>query len=107
MARVLVLCEDPRWLDPDEGHRWRRRELDAGHDGRLVPSIWPVSGLPQRGGRAYKRLIELNLASAGEAERLSNSRGCALLAELRSLGMRPTVLVVADPAATTLQVEGR
>jgi hypothetical protein len=105
MSRLLVLCRRPYHVDRAEGEAWLRRELEAVlrrdrlHGARLT-------GLENAGEwstRNWDWLIELHVDDRSPPGSLSDRGACGeLLADMRLLGMRPTVALAPSREAIEL-----
>jgi hypothetical protein len=98
MPRVLVLWSRPQHLSAAEAERWARDEVrallaaDAVTSARLARLQRPS---PRHGGE-WDWLLELEVTAADCVDR----GACAeWLGDLRLLGMRPSVTLVADGIA--------
>jgi hypothetical protein len=100
-----VLCRHPYHLHRQEGEAWLRQELEAVlrrdrlHGARLTG----LENACEGSTRNWDWLIELQMGDGSPADALS--RGGAfgeLLADMRLLGMAPTVALAADRNAIEL-----
>jgi hypothetical protein len=101
MARLIVLVQRPYHLSTEEADHWIRGQVAAlakddavrRVDLTLLQSVAPGCG------RGWDWLIELHCDRGQDASRAAASSAWReLLADLRQLGMRPSV-VLADQAA--------
>ena len=102
MRRLIVMCERPMHLGADEAAAWLRREAAQvlAEDGIAKVELTVLESAPLRWGRVWDWLIEIDLVSHADA--LARGSRCAtLLADLRLLGMRPSV-ALADPSKKQL-----
>ena len=100
MTRLIVLIGPPYHLRAAEAEEWLRGEASgvAAVDGvrRAVLSAL-VSPSVRWGHNEWGWLIEIDCASPDDADRVvRDGAWTALIADLRLLGMRPTVAVVGD-----------
>ena len=103
MTRIIVLCERPRQLSAEDALTWLRRAIAGLADGDAVTGIrvTELESVSLRWARSWDWLIEVDLGASGNARRLVTETAWGeLLADLRLLGMRPSV-AVADPARAT------
>jgi hypothetical protein len=102
VPRLLVLFHDPYHLDEGEARAWLRREVDAllRHDelgeARLT-RLGSATSQP-RGGFDWLLEFSIDRAAANPGHLIGE-----LVADLRLLGMRPTVAVADDRNATELK----
>ena len=102
VIRMIVLCECPRQLTRDDAVTWLRR-VTADITGSEVAAarLIELESVSLRWGRAWDWLIEIEFKDARAIRQVvGESAWVALLADLRLLGMRPSV-AVADPARVT------
>ena len=97
VPRLLVLWSRPYHLAAGEAERWVRaevRQLPAA-DGVMAVALRRLESASPRLGHQWDWLLELEVA-APVADRVESGPCADWLADLRLLGMRPTVLLVSD-----------
>jgi hypothetical protein len=106
MARLLLLCRHPHHLQRQEGEAWLRQEVEAvlRGDGLQRARLTGLETAWEGSTRSWDWLIELQVDDESRAGALSARGACgALVADLRLLGMSPTVVMAAD--RNTIDVE--
>ena len=100
MPRLLVLWSRPPHLTVEEAERWARGELRALLAGDAVRSaaLTRLESASPRHGCDWDWLLELEIA-VPVRECVDSGVFAAWLGDLRLLGMRPAVAVVADRVA--------
>jgi hypothetical protein len=103
VSRLLLLCRRPYHLGREEGEAWLRRELEVvlRRDRLRGARLTGLEDACARSARDFDWLIELQL----DDESPASSRGSAwsqLVADMRLLGMSPTVALAASPNAIEL-----
>jgi hypothetical protein len=97
VARLIVLVQRPYHLSEEEAERWLRsqaEELARSAEVRRV-DVTRLASVSLRFGREWDWLLELYLERGEDAQRAVREPACAgLLADLRVLGMKPSVAVV-------------
>jgi len=104
VARLLVLWSRPHHLTPLEAERWVRGEVRAvvAHDAICSARLSRLEPASPRHGADWQWLLELEIAEP--VHDYVESGPCAeWLGDLRLLGMRAQVVVVAD----TIELETR
>jgi hypothetical protein len=99
VVRVLVAVQRPHHVSFSEMETWlvaQLRTLDGAEPMRLIR----VSAGPESWGAGYAWVIELRCTDRDQAgDRLREREWSGLLGDLRLLGMRPAVTVLADADA--------
>jgi hypothetical protein len=94
----MVFVERPRHVTSEEAEAWLEREL-AALDSSGVDSIQlkRVLGASPRLCDTWSWMVQIDCRDLDAArEAVGNGPGMALLADLRLLGMRPSVALVED-----------
>ena len=107
MPRLLVLCSNPYHLTPQDAQAWLSGELEAVvlHDGLRGASLTRLASPPFSPPTSSSGwLVEFRLDSAATAAAMRR-RGAfgALIADLRLIGMAPTVIVPDDDSTVELR----
>ena len=98
MARLMIFVERPRHVTSEEAEAWLEREL-AALDSNGVDSILlkRVLGTSPRLSDTWSWMVQIDCRDLDAArEAVGKGPGMALLADLRLLGMRPSVALVED-----------
>ena len=97
VPRLLVLWSRPRHLTSDVAERWARGEIRAllGDDGIRSAELTRLQSASPRHGCDWSWLLEVEVAGPVR-ECVERGRCAEWLADLRMLGMRPAVIVVAE-----------
>jgi hypothetical protein len=106
VPRLLVLCRQPQHLPREEAEVWLRQELDSvlNRDRMDWTTLTRLaSPPPAQWTRAFDWLIEFRFADRASTA-LGPAAACVeLVADLRLLGMAPTVVLAEDQVAIRLQ----
>jgi hypothetical protein len=100
--RLLVLCRGPYHLRHEQGEAWLREQLESvlRRDGLGAASLTGLDDASPTEAREWDWLIEVSLAEPAARAALGRGGACSeLLADMRLLGMAPTVALAADPKA--------
>ena len=94
----MIFVERPRHVSSDEAKSWLERELEPlGGDGVDRVRLRRLGSPPLRFSETWAWMVELECRDAEAARRaLREGAGLELLADLRMLGMRPSVALVED-----------
>jgi hypothetical protein len=95
----MVLLQRPHHLSLDEGEAWLRNDAAAlaGADGVRRATLGRLVGASRRWGPEWDWLIELDCDDHDAATRaVRGEAGALLLGDLRLLGMRPPLAIVAE-----------
>ena len=99
VARLMIFVERPRHVTSDEAEAWLEREL-AALDSNGVDRIRlkRVLGASPRLADTWSWMVQIDCRDLDAARDTigKNGPGMALLADLRLLGMRPSVALVED-----------
>ncbi len=99
VARLMIFVEHPRHVTSEEAEAWLEREL-AALDSNGVDSIRlkRVVGASPRLCDTWSWMVQIDCRDLDAAREAlgKNGPGMALLADLRLLGMRPSVALVED-----------
>ena len=98
VARLMIFVERPRHLTSEEAETWLEREL-AALDGNGVHSIRlkRVVGASPRLCDTWSWMVQIDCRDLNAArEAIRTGPAMALLADLRLLGLRPSVALVED-----------
>jgi len=98
VARLMIFVERPRHVTSEEAEAWLEREL-AALDSNGVDSILlkRVLGTSPRLSDTWSWMVQIDCRDLDAArEAVGKGPGMALLADLRLLGMRPSVALVED-----------
>jgi hypothetical protein len=98
VPRVLVLWSQPQHLSAEEAERWARDEVRAlwAADAIRSMQLTRLGSASPRHGNEWSWLLELEVT--GHVRECVERGPCAeWLGDLRLLGMRPTVVVAAEP----------
>jgi len=105
MSRLLVLCANPSHLPRDEAEGWLSRELESvlGRDELEGATLTRLGNASADWSRSFDWLIEFRLR--GPVTTTIGRLGACheLIADLRLLGMAPTVAVADDGTALELK----
>ena len=108
MSQLVVVCRRPMALSPAGAENWLRGELGrllADHSHVAQVTLTSLVSASSRWPRMWDDLIAIELREDADANAAVDADECAsLLAELRSLGMSPNVVVARDDR--TLVLEG-
>jgi hypothetical protein len=105
MTRVLLLCCRPPQLSADEAERWLRSQMKELVETRRVAciSLTSLESATLAWRRHWDYLIEIEPRALFEPQALLEAPACvALLADLRLLGLQPTVAVARDERTVAL-----
>jgi hypothetical protein len=98
VARLMIFVERPRHVTSEEAEAWLEREL-AALDSNGVDSILlkRVLGASPRLSDTWSWMVQIDCRDLDAArEAVGKGPGMALLADLRLLGMRPSLALVED-----------
>ena len=98
VARLMIFVERPRHVTSEEAEAWLERELTA-LDSNGVDSIRlkRVVGASPRLCDTWAWMVQIDCYDLDAArEAVGSGPGMALLADLRLLGLRPSVALVED-----------
>ena len=99
MTRLIVLVGTPHHLRAAEAEEWLRSEASglATVDGVRRAVLSPLASPSLHSGNEWGWLIEIDCENRDDTDRVvRDGAWTALIADLRLLGMRPTVAVVGD-----------
>ena len=98
MARLMILVEHPRHVASEEVEAWLRPELRAFEgDGVDEVTLRRLTSPADRYAQSWSWLIELDCRDEESASRaVREGSGLALIADLRMLGLHPSVALVED-----------
>jgi hypothetical protein len=98
VARLMIFVERPRHVTGDETEAWLEGELAAlDHSGVDSIRLKRVVCASPRLSNTWSWLVQIDCRDLDAARAaLGNGPGMALLADLRLLGMRPSVALVED-----------
>jgi hypothetical protein len=102
MARLLVLCRHPHHLSRKQAEEWLRRELEAvlRRDRLRRARLTRLDTAWEGSTRSWDWLVELQVDDGSPSGALSSRSACGeLLADMRLLGMSPTVALAASGSA--------
>lgn len=96
MARVLVLWTRPYHLSAEEAQTWAQEQASRFRrlDGVERAELTRLQSASARHARDWDWMLELHLTPGADGAAFMDAAPCAeWLAELRLLGLRPTVLL--------------
>jgi hypothetical protein len=98
MARLMIFVQRPRHVSAEEAEDWLRRELEpVAGDGVRSVELRRLASPGLRFSDTWSWMVELDCRDADAARRaLEEGPGLMLLADLRLLGMRPSLALVED-----------
>ncbi len=98
VARLMIFVERPHHVTSDEAEAWLERELAAlDSDGVDSIRLKRVVGASPRLCDTWSWMVQIDCCDLDSArEAVGSGPGMALLADLRLLGMRPSVALVED-----------
>jgi hypothetical protein len=96
VARLMIFVQHPRHVSTEEAESWLAKELEAlGGEGVQRVDLRRLRSASLRFSETWAWMVELECRDAEAArEALRGGGGPELLAELRMLGMRPSVALV-------------
>ncbi len=96
MARVVMLWTRPYHLSGEEAAEWARKEASRllTVDGVAGAELTRLQSVSDRLPRAWDWMLEVHLAAGADPAQYIAAPPCAeWLADLRALGLRPSVLL--------------
>ena len=106
MPRLLVLCRRPYHLPREEAWDWVRQELERVliADELESATVTRLADASEQSPREWDWLIEVRLESGRAGRAITARSACGeLLADLRLLGMSPTVALADEREAVELR----
>jgi hypothetical protein len=98
VARLMIFVQHPRHVSTEEAEFWLRRELEV-MEGEGVRSVElkRLASPTLRFSETWSWMVELDCRDADAARAvMREGPALALVADLRLLGMRPSVTLVED-----------
>ena len=108
VPRLLVLCRDPYHLPRGDAQAWLRLKLEAvmRRDEIRAARLTRLRPASEEWSSSFNWLVELRLEAGSSSTALRRSGALRdLVADLRLLGMAPTVALADDADALELRLE--
>ena len=98
VARLMILVQHPQHVSSDEAEAWLQAELQAiGGPGVLRVQLKRLGSPSLRFSETWTWMVEIDCRDVEAArDAVQQGGGRAFLADLRMLGMRPSVALVED-----------